>query len=161
MSDCSHASEGYQVGAHNSDCLELYIPAPIRPGRGELFMYHTATRNFFAWVCKKQLVGRDLGTALVGLLNSMSQFRSKDANNFNDIVTYIEGQGYADMRNTPDHALAIIYFAEQFHFRDMWIDAFAHCTGMSERLHESPCFKVGQESNQVPILVNPDSSCRP
>ncbi|PQE26126.1 Choriogenin Hminor protein [Rutstroemia sp. NJR-2017a BBW] len=142
MSECSYASESFYFEEEYTDCMELYIPAPVMAGRGESFMYHTATRNFFAWVCQKPLVGRDLGTALVGLLNSLSEFRSKDVNNIDDAVTYIEGQGYADMRNTPDHALAIIYFAEHFHFRDMWIDAFAHCTGMSERLHESPGFEI-------------------
>ncbi|KAM3074766.1 hypothetical protein ACMFMG_008183 [Clarireedia jacksonii] len=68
---------------------------------------------------------------------------SKDVNNVDDFVTYIEGQGgYADMRNTPDHALGIIHFAKHFQFKDMWIDAFAHCTGTSARLHECPGFKI-------------------
>jgi hypothetical protein len=160
MSECSYASDSFYFEEEYTDCMELYIPAPVTAGRGESFMYHTATRNFFAWVCQKPLVGRDLGTALVGLLNSLSEFRSKDVNNIDDTVTYIERQGYADMRNTPDHALAIIYFAEHFHFRDMWIDAFAHCTGMSERLHESPGFEVSQGSEHATTLVDADSSCR-
>ncbi|KAI9646201.1 hypothetical protein NHQ30_005641 [Ciborinia camelliae] len=131
----------YFSGASDTEYVELYIPAPAMAERGEAFLYHTATRNFFAWVCKQSLVGQDLGSALVGLLNSMSQFRSNDVNNVDDIVEYIDGEGYADMRNTPDHALGIMYFAEHFHFRDMWIDALAHCAGMCEKLHNSPGFE--------------------
>ncbi|QSZ34916.1 hypothetical protein DSL72_007778 [Monilinia vaccinii-corymbosi] len=131
----------YFSGASDDEYVKLYIPAPAKADRSEAFLYHTATRNFFAWVCQKSLVGQDLGIALVALLDSMSQFRSNDANNVYDIVAYIDGEGYADMRNTPDHALAIMHFAEHFHFKDMWIDAFAHSAGMSEKLHNSPGFE--------------------
>ncbi|APA10527.1 hypothetical protein SS1G_06946 [Sclerotinia sclerotiorum 1980 UF-70] len=129
------------AGASDAGYVELYIPAPALAERGEAFLYHTATRNFFAWVFKKSLVGPDLGSALVGLLDSMSQFRAVSVNNVDDFVAYIEGEGYADMRNAPDHALGIMYFAEHFHFKDMWIDALAHCAGMCERLHNSPGFE--------------------
>ncbi|KAM0124889.1 hypothetical protein ACHAP3_010051 [Botrytis cinerea] len=139
--DSNEVLDEYNSISSNSYYAELYIPAPVMAERGEAFLYHTATRNFFAWVFKKSLVGQDLGSALVGLLNSMSQFRSTDANNVDDIVAYIDGEGYADMRNTPDHALGIMHFAEHFHFKDMWIDALAHCAGMCEKLHNSPGFE--------------------
>ncbi|KAB8297179.1 hypothetical protein EYC80_002557 [Monilinia laxa] len=132
----------YFSGASNTDFVKLYMPAPVKAERREAFLYHAATRNFFAWVCQKSLVGQDLGSALVALLNSMSQFRSNDANNVDDIVTYIDGEGYSDLRNTPDHALGIMHFAEHFHFKDMWIDALAHSAGMCEKLHNSPGFEA-------------------
>ncbi|KAF7856250.1 uncharacterized protein EAF02_011509 [Botrytis sinoallii] len=147
--DINEVLDEYYSGASDSDYVELYIPAPVMAERGEAFLYHTATRNFFAWVFKKSLVGQDLGSALVGLLNSMSQFRSADANNVDDIVAYIDGEGYADMRNTPDHALGIMYFAEHFHFKDMWIDALAHCAGMCEKLHNSPGFESLSRQDRV------------
>ncbi|KAH6720076.1 hypothetical protein BKA61DRAFT_470674 [Leptodontidium sp. MPI-SDFR-AT-0119] len=120
---------------------ELYIPAPPNVDRGEAFLYHTATRNFFAWIFGKSLVGVHLGGALVGLLNSMNEFRSTSEDNVQGIIDYMDEEGYADMRNAPDHALAILYFAEHFRFRDLWIDAFAHCTGMNEKLIASPGFE--------------------
>ncbi|KAF7879269.1 hypothetical protein EAF04_000466 [Stromatinia cepivora] len=141
ISDINEVFDEYYASASGTDYVELYIPAPTMVERGEAFLYHTATRNFFAWVFKKPLVGPDLGSALVGLLNSMSQFRAANVNNVDDIVAYIDGEGYADMRNAPDHALGIMYFAEHFHFKDMWIDALAHCAGMCERLHNSPGFE--------------------
>lgn len=123
---------------------ELYVPPPPDADRKEAFLYHIATRNFFAWIFGKSLVGNHLGAALVGLLNRMSQFRSPGEDNVQAIMDYMDEEGYADMRNQPDHALGILFFAEHFHFRDLWIDAFAHCTGMNERLINSPGFEVGQ-----------------
>lgn len=122
---------------------EIYIPAPDSLERGqEAYLYHTATRNFFAWAFGKPLVGSHLGGALVGLLNSINEFRSIGEDNVQDVMDYMDDQGYADCRNTPDHALAILFFADHFHYHDLWIDAFAHCTGMHERLPSSAGFEV-------------------
>lgn len=72
----------------------------------------------------------------------MSEFRSEAADNVADIIDFMDEEGYADMRNQQDHALAVLFFAEHFHFRDLYVDAFAHCAGMHERLSESPEFQV-------------------
>jgi hypothetical protein len=144
-SPCSEADsseDSYLSQKNTTKTYELYIPPPPTAERGEACLYHTATRNFFAWVFGKSLVGNHLGGALVGLLNSMSQFRSVGEDNVQAIMDYMDKEGYADMRSQPDHALAILFFAEHFHFRDLWIDAFAHCTGMNERLITSPGFEV-------------------
>ncbi|KAH8658825.1 hypothetical protein BGZ60DRAFT_383150 [Tricladium varicosporioides] len=119
--------------------FELYIPAPA--SGGQAFLYHTATRNFFAWIFGKSLVGSHLGGALVGLLNSMNEFRSPGEDNVSKMLDYMDKEGYFDMRNCPDHALAVLFFAEHFHFKDLWTDAFAHCVGMNEKLIASPGFE--------------------
>jgi len=142
MSDISINVDGGYFTQPNHKMYELYIPAPPTAERGQAFLYHTATRNFFAWVFGKSLVGSHLGGALVGLLDSMSQFRLTGVDNIGGIMDYMDEEGYADMRNQPDHALAVLYFAEHFQFKDMWIDAFAHCTGMNERLITCLGFEV-------------------
>lgn len=141
----SSEEEGFENSSFSQKSTriyELYIPPPPTAEQGETFLYHTATRNFFAWIFWKSLVGNHLGGALVGLLNSMDQFRSDGEDNVQAIMDYMDEEGYADMRSQPDHALAILFFAEHFHFRDLWIDAFAHCTGMNEKLIFSPGFEV-------------------
>lgn len=87
-------------------------------------------------------MGNHLGGALVGLLNSLNEFRSEGEDNLQAIIDYMDEEGYADMSNQPDHALAIFFFAEHFQFKDLWIDAFAHCVGMNERLITRPGFEV-------------------
>lgn len=138
LSDCSNENENFFA----SSKTELYIPPPSTVERGEAFLYHTATRNFFAWVFGKPLVGTHLGGALVGLLNSMNEFRSAGEDNVQAVMDYMDEEGYAEMRNQPNHALAILFFAEHFHFKDLWIDAFAHCVGMNDKLISSTGFEV-------------------
>ncbi|KAG9234850.1 hypothetical protein BJ875DRAFT_292121 [Amylocarpus encephaloides] len=130
---------------------ELYIPPPTSAERGQVFLYHIATRNFFAWVFGKSLVGSHLGGALVGLLNSMNGFRSNGENHVRALLDYIGEEGYDDMRNSPDHALGILFFAEHFRFKDMWIDAFAHCVGMNERLIASPGFEYMSRTSRAMV----------
>ena len=101
-----------------------------------------ATRNFFAWALGKSLVGTHLGGALVGLLNSMTEFRSQGVDSVEDILDYMDEEGYADMRSSPIHALAVLFFAEHFRFKDLYIEAFTHCTGMHDRLAAIPGFDV-------------------
>lgn len=143
ISETSSGEDSGYFGQQESSKYELYIPAP--PGaveRGEAFLYHCATRNFFAWMFGKSLVGSHLGGALVGLLNSLNEFRSPGEDNVQAIMDYMDEEAYADLRNSPDHAQAVLFFAEHFQFRDMWMDAFAHCTGMHETLVQSPGFEV-------------------
>ena len=141
-SEFSDIDDGTYFKQRSTRMFELYIPAPANAERGEVFLYHTATRNLFAWIFGKSLVGVHLGGALVGLLNSMNEFRSIGEDNVQAIMDYMGEEVYGDMRSQPDHALAVLFFAEHFQFRDLWIDAFAHCTGMNESLISSPGFEV-------------------
>jgi hypothetical protein len=142
MSDVSSSEDGGYFSQPDDGKFEIYIPPPPTAERGQAFLYHMATRNFFAWIFGKPLVGSHLGGALVGLLNSMNEFRSAGEDNVQDILNYMDKEGYADLRNSPDHALAVLFFAEHFRFKTLWIDAFAHCTGMHAKLAASLGFEV-------------------
>lgn len=121
---------------------ELYIPAPSHLSREDAFLYHLTTRNFFAWMFEKPLVGGRLGEALVSLLERMNDYRPNDEENLDDILAYIDTQEYSDFRDCPDHALAILQFAEKFELRELWTDAFVHCAGMNHELAASAEFEV-------------------
>lgn len=121
---------------------ELYIPAPPRLSREEAFRYHLTTRNFFAWMFDKPLVGDRLGLALISLLERVNEYRPNPEDNLDDVLAYIDHQGYTDFRDCPDHSLAVLQFAEAFQYRELWIDAFVHCTGMNDRLDISAEFEV-------------------
>lgn len=122
---------------------ELYIPAPVGAERTQAMLHHITTRNFVAWVFGKPMVGSHLGGALVDLLNFINEFRSINTDVVQDVLDYMDAVGYSDMRNQPDYALAILYFAEHFQFQEIWLDAYAHCCGMEERLPDSPEFEAG------------------
>ncbi|KFY00478.1 hypothetical protein V490_01330 [Pseudogymnoascus sp. VKM F-3557] len=120
---------------------DLYIPPPPTAEGEQQLLCRTATRNFFAWICGKPLVGESLGQALVGLLNNMSEYRGLNVDNVEDILDYMEEGGYADFGNSPVHTLATLHFAEHFQFEHLYIDAFAHAVGMHDEIIQSPEYK--------------------
>lgn len=124
--------------------IDLFIPAPRTADKHQAFTYHLATRNLFAWVFRRSLVGATLGNALIGVLNSMSEFRNHDEDHASDLLDYLDEEGYLDIRSHPVHALAILRLAELFRLRDLYVHAFCHCVGMSERLYSTPEYEVSQ-----------------
>lgn len=133
--------------AHENGRVDLYIPAPPTASRSQALQYHIATRNFFAWIFRRAMVGNHLGNALVTLHDSMHEFRDAGVDNKQDLLSYLDEEGYLDTRHQPNHALAILHVAENFELRDLYIDAFAHCVGMSEQLYKSPEYSVSSSSH--------------
>lgn len=129
--------EAYQNGK-----VDLYIPAPAAANRSEAVQYHLIIRNFFAWVTRRSVVGRHLGNALIGLTEAMDEFRDPDVDNIGDLFAYLDEEGYLDMGNQPDHALAMLHLSESLQMREMYTDAFAHCVGMSEHLYKHHEYSV-------------------
>jgi len=91
---------------------------------------------------EKPLVGSRLGESLISLLERMDEYRSYPQENQDDILAFIDGQEYSDFRDCPDHALAILQFAEKSELRELWTDAFVHCAGMNNDLLASAEFEV-------------------
>jgi len=121
---------------------ELYIPAPTDLSREEAFRYHLTTRNFFAWMFDKPVVGDYLGGALIALYERMNEFRPNEEQNEDDILAFIDSQGYTDFRDCCDHALGVLQFAEELELTELWTDAFVHCAGMWGTLDKSAEFAV-------------------
>jgi len=132
--------------------FELYIPAPKTLSREEALQYHITTRNFFAWMYEKPLVGNRLGDALIALYERMNRFRPDREQNEDNVLAYIDGQGYSDFRDCCDHALAVLRFAEKLEQRELWTDVFVHCAGMWEQLDMSAEFEVGHSLRFVSSL---------
>ncbi|KAM7188594.1 hypothetical protein V8F33_010559 [Rhypophila sp. PSN 637] len=129
-------------GANPNARVELYIPPPAMGNWESSQMYYMAIRNLFAWVFRRSMVGQHLGVALVWLLNTMSQLRCPGEDNMADLLSYIDEEGYLDMRNQPIHALAILHFAEYYQCKSLYINAFTHCVGMSDRLFVVPEYQT-------------------
>ncbi|KAI4703194.1 hypothetical protein J4E81_002071 [Alternaria sp. BMP 2799] len=118
--------------------VELFIPVPEELSRENSFRRHIATRNFFAFLLGKPLVGDHMGQAFVDVQERLHHFRPSHPNNHQDFLDYAENQGYRDLVECTDYALASLYYAEHFKLRDIWVDAFSHCVGMSDSLVLSP-----------------------
>ena len=122
--------------------VELFIPTPDEVTRQDAFRWHITTRNFFAFLLGKPLVGEHMGRAFVDLQERLCLFRPGGVNNREDFLDYIENQGYRDLVECTDYALASLFYAEHYKLRDVWVDAFAHCVGMTDSLILSPEFSV-------------------
>jgi len=135
------SDSGYSSAASSEGSREIFIPAPDDSVRTDAFHWHITTRNLFAWMMNRPIVGASLGTAFVDLLERMLLLRPATTDNVEDCLLYAEGMGYLDFAHSPDYALAFLRFAEQFQLRDLWIDAFCHCVGMNDSLSLSAEFE--------------------
>lgn len=125
-----------------TDEYGLYIPAPTSLSPVDAFRYHLTTRNMFACMYGKPIVGFRLGQALLDLLERMNELNPSVNDNLSVVLAYMDHVGYLDFRECPDHALAALNFAERFEFDGLWTDAFVHCAGMNDRLTETAEFEV-------------------
>ena len=124
---------------------ELFIPAPNTLSREDPMDYHLTTRNFFAWMFEKPVAGLRLGASLVALRQRLDEWRPDPEENEDDFLAYVDEQGYTDFRDCPDHALAILHWAELYQHSELWTDAFVHCVGMHDQLISSQEFSVGYD----------------
>ncbi|KAL8637741.1 MAG: hypothetical protein Q9226_009085, partial [Calogaya cf. arnoldii] len=131
---------------------ELFIPAPPGLSRESSFTFHVTTRNFFAWMFEKPLVGDRLGDSLLALLDRMNEFREDEDEDLEDILAYLDSQEYTDFRSCPDHAIAVLQFAERHELLDLWRDSFCHCAGMNDDLQSSAEFEF--LSRQTRALIS-------
>ena len=122
--------------------IQLFLPHPEQTSREDAFRWHITTRNFFAFLLGKPLVGEHMGQAFVDLQERLQRFRPEQISNQQDFLDYAESQGYRDLVECTDYALASLFYAEHYKLKDVWIDAFAHCVGMNDSLVLSPEYSV-------------------
>ncbi|KAG5917686.1 hypothetical protein E4U42_007154 [Claviceps africana] len=122
--------------------VELFIPPPRDANERQIQRHRILTRNFFAWVLGRSLVGETLGEALVGLLESMYEYRSGDGlDNVADLVGYLDEEGYLCLADQPDHALAVLRLAETFRLKTLYLQALSHCVAMGDMISGRPDFQ--------------------
>lgn len=138
-------TEAFQNGR-----VDLYIPAPWTANRLQSYLYHLAIRNLFAWMFRRSVVGEHLGQTLISLANCLQKYREPGADNMQDMMAYLDEEGYLDVRDQPTHALALLHLAETYEMGDLYLEAFAHCVGMSERLNKHNEYSVSADP-PVPV----------
>lgn len=138
----SEEGETYFDSGVKADEYGLYIAAPARLGALDAFRYQLTTRNLFACMFGKPLVGMRLGQALMDLLERMNELNASVNENLRVVLAYMDHVGYLDFRECPDHALAVLNFAERLELEGLWTDAFVHCVGLNDRLIETADFEV-------------------
>ena len=138
-SDSGYGSSLSTIHEAEKPTYELYIPSPSQLSRDEAFRYHLTTRNVFAYAVGQAVVGEKLSSALIDLWQRLKEWLPRPAS-ISTFTNYLDSQGYLSFAQSSEHALACLKFAENARARDIWIDSFAHCVGMHERLYLSPEF---------------------
>lgn len=123
-------------------CLDLFVPAPLEFTKEETLNFHITTRNLLAWVLGEPLVGYRLGKSLVDLVERLGSYRANEQRNKFQVTEYAISQGYNDFRDSVEHSLGMLNFAEYIEDEKIWKEAFVHCVGMSAQLSESLEYQV-------------------
>ena len=87
----------------HDQCTFLYLHAPSELTREESFAYHVTTRNFFAWLLGRPIVGKNPVSALLDLKARMDIWRDPRTDNFASLFQYVHEQGYGELRLERRH----------------------------------------------------------
>lgn len=133
----SSATVGTEDGVDAGILYRLYLPAPPRYDKVSRHRYHLTTRNFFAVLFDKSLVGVTLGQTLLDLVDRTDLYLSspssqvydepapystnapprqpppKHANTHRLILDYLQGRELDDVRNWPEGAAGLLVWSER------------------------------------------------
>ncbi|KAI9794287.1 MAG: hypothetical protein M1833_000430 [Piccolia ochrophora] len=122
---------------------EIYLPTTSHASRVDILRHHTTTRNVFAFLQNKSLVGLNLYQALLDLQERLQAYMPSDADNTSSIINYIVARGIDDVRNDPASAAGLLAWSEgpSVRWHEGWREAFIHGAGMYNRLCTLPEFR--------------------
>ena len=134
-------SRSRQVGPNHSDeapvCHEIYFPAPADASRIDILRHHITTRNLFALLMNRPLVGLTYYQALVDLQERCESVMP----GFNSAQLLIRGlirNRTHNVSNDPAAAAGLLAWSEDNFWQEGWREGFVHCSGMFSRLRNMP-----------------------
>ncbi|KAF3922610.1 hypothetical protein AA313_de0206971 [Arthrobotrys entomopaga] len=116
---------------------ELHFPAPRSNDKAAIYRHHATTRNFFAVLFNRSLVGTTFGQTLLDLAERMELYMPPGHDNVGDLLKYLTRREFDDIRNMPDLAAGMLNFAEKYRLVDLYKESFVHCVGMMNKLELS------------------------
>ncbi|QIW96637.1 hypothetical protein AMS68_002155 [Peltaster fructicola] len=141
---CDSSDSGYESSHLNRLSLgpcEIHISVPVGLSAKAASLYHITTRNYFAYLTKEPLVGTSLGLALRDVWQRIQRWHGDEA----DVELFLEyctALEYTTLTGSPHNATALLAFAESARLRTVWINAFAHCVGMHDRISKDSDFDI-------------------
>jgi len=133
---------------------EIHFPAPEGVSRMDLLRYHTTTRNFFALLRGKPLVGMTYFQALMDLFERAKLYMPRDCNPCEMLVKYLVRNNLHNVANDPGAAAGLLAWSEDVEVRwqEGWREAFVYCTGMYAQVQRRPEYR--DISNPTCVLLN-------
>ena len=115
---------------------ELSFPVPAGASQAEVLRHHLATRNVFALLMNKAIVGLDFGQTLKDLHGRLLQYMPPETGCAGMIKRYLVDNELNDVRNDPAIAAGLLAWSEDpsVCWPEGWREGFVHCVGMYPRL---------------------------
>lgn len=122
---------------------EIHFPAPDDATRIEILRHHSTTRNFFAFLLSKPLVGMTYYQALTDLHERLLLYMPHDIDCAHLLIQYLIKNHLHNNSNDVVAAAGLLAWIEnhQIKWPEGWREAFVHCVGMYSELRTVPEFR--------------------
>ena len=119
---------------------EIHFPPPTEGSKTTILRYHITTRNLFAFLTKKPLVGLTFYQALVDLHQRLHLYMPQGTDCTRLLIDYLTESNHQNVSNDPAAAAGLLAWSEEaeVQWRDGWREGFVHCCGMYTRLVTIP-----------------------
>lgn len=122
---------------------EIHFPAPDGASRIEILRHHITTRNFFALLLNKPLVGLTFYQALIDLHERLLAVMPREFSCTDIIIEFLTRKRLHNVCNDPAAAVGLLAYSEddEVHWPEGWREGFIHCSGMYTKLQELAEFR--------------------
>ena len=124
------------------------MEAPSGGSRTDVLRFHITTRNFFAFMLCKPLVGFTFYQALVDLQERLEYYLDSTTDHVSALKSYLVKLGLVNVCNEPRAAAGLLAWSEDVRWNEGWREAFVHSVGMYERISQL------QESADISLATN-------
>lgn len=102
---------------------KLYIDARSGGSKVDVLRYHITTRNFFAFLLRKPLVGFTYYQALVDLHERLDEYLPAGVDSAVALQSYLVMIGLVNVSNEPRAAAGLLAWSEDVRWNNGWREA--------------------------------------
>ena len=119
---------------------ELYMDARSGGSKVDVLRHHVTTRNFFAFMLRKPLVGFTFYQALVDLHERLEEYLPPGIDNSVTLQSYLVMIGLVNVSNEPRAAAGLLAWSEDVRWNNGWREAYVKVN----LIHLGPKLHVGE-----------------
>ncbi len=133
-------AEGSKKNQDRGVQYKLYIDSRSGGSKFDVLRYHVTTRNFFAFLLRRPLVGFTFYQALVDLHKRLEEYLSPNLDCAVALQSYLVMMGLVNVSNEPRAAAGLLAWSEDVRWNDGWREAYVYlpCCYLSFTLQSSP-----------------------
>ncbi|KAL8952532.1 MAG: hypothetical protein Q9222_001562 [Ikaeria aurantiellina] len=139
-------------GADNPIRHEIHFPASENASRIEILRHHITTRNLFAFLLDRPMIGLTYYQALTDLYERLAFYMPQEVDCAQLVVRYLIRNQLQNVSNDPAAAAGLLAWIEstQSRWLEGWREAFVHCVGMHKELRDLPEHRdIGHETRAL------------